>query len=187
MSLSFAQSDSIVRQLGIKLHSTMKRAELEDKLKSTSPFAITSKIPTSRIVDNAIIKGEMNIAPVQANVVRGFFGGVRGVSVRGGDGRGRIETTVQFDTIYKCPVTGQEFRREDMESHKRNLESEVKWYVEDKLKTTIAENDSMTLKIRIATDGMVFMIEREQIEKLLSPELQGIEFAKALSKFKEKK
>lgn len=186
MSMLAQREATSLELLLMKLHSTVKRGELEKEFNSTSPYAVTTKQPTSRIVDNAITKGDWHTSPVHSSVSRGFFGGVKDVRVSGGDGRGSIDTKVQFDEIFKCPVTGREFLQKDLDQYKHNLRREVDDYVTEKLKTAAVESSPMTLDIRIATDGMIFNIPEEAIEKLLSRELEGLEFARVLAKYKEK-
>lgn len=167
-----------------KLHATIKRSQLEKKFESKSPYAVTSQTPTSRLVDNAITKGSWRTSPINTSAQHGIFGKMRIVRVGGGESNGSIDTTVQFDEIFMCPVTGREFLKKDLDDYKKGLENELRHYVDGMVYTSQFEVQPLKDEARIATDGMVFEISVSSIDKLLDVELQGIEFIKEIKKYK---
>jgi len=148
--------------------------EFRDKHKkeyeTTSPYATTTKLPTLRIVDNPIItgKGHTNSISSHSTVYRGFFGGVKGVanSVSGGGGNWNIDTEVQFDKIYLCPVTNREFTDGDMDEYFKNLNMQKRNEVEDKLKVFRYQNTVGSNSWEIFAGGKEYILTQEELEKL---------------------
>lgn len=109
----------------------------KERFESTSPYAVTNELPTLRVVDNAIQtgKGDPISIGTSSNVVRGFFGGVKGVinNTKGSGGGWKLDTKVQFDKVYMCSVTNREFTDEDMEKYMKGLRREGREYAENKV------------------------------------------------------
>ena len=146
------------------------RDEHKKEYKSTSPYAITTKIPTLRIVDNPIITGEGHTDSISSHstVYRGFFGGVKGVanSVSGGGGNWNLDTKVQFDKIYLCPVTNREFTDKDMDNYLHKLNNQRRKYVESKLEDFRYQYIIGYNSFEIIAGGKEYILTQEEIEGL---------------------
>jgi hypothetical protein len=125
------------------------REQNKDHFTTKSPYAITTEQPTSRLVDNPITKGSWSCSGPQVSVERGFFGGIKDVSVEGGGRGGNIDTTVQFDEIFLCPVTHREFLTKDLDDYFEELRKEQDCYAWQKTRKKIngAHIDSNTLNV----------------------------------------
>jgi hypothetical protein len=74
--------------------------------KSTSPYAVTDKVASSRI----------SITPVTYTAMNPM------------NGHEYIDTDIERETIFKCPVTNKEFRAEDLSRYTEKVFNEAKRY-----------------------------------------------------------
>ena len=127
----------LVKMAILKRYANEFREANKERYKTTSPYALTTKLPQLRIVDNAIQtgKGDPIHVSTSSHAIRGFFGGVKGVvnNTSGGGGGWKLDTKVQFDKVYMCPVTNREFTDDDMETYKDHLHQECRMFAENKL------------------------------------------------------
>lgn len=137
---------SPIQILYAKRYAEEYRKRHKEEYYSLSPYAPTSKTPTMRIVDNAIITGSGYTDEITSTDHYGFFGGYQGSSQSGGGGSWEINTEVQFDRIYLCPVTGQEFLASDLKEY-RNIQFEKlrEW--------SLAQVDKLRIREDFGVDG----------------------------------
>jgi hypothetical protein len=124
----------------------------EARYKSTSPWAVTTELPKLRVVDNAITKGEGYTSPGKSHtrVVRtGIFRKQAVTEQSGSGGSWKLDTTVQFDKIFMCPVTGREFTDADLKAYKDALHQECEDFARDKADGIEYYSDPATLNIVI--------------------------------------
>jgi len=163
----------MVKKAILKRYAEEFRKANINRYESTSPYAVTTKLPELRIVDNAIHtgKGDPISISTSSHVIRGFFGGVKGVvnNTHGGGGGWKLDTMVQFDKIYMCPVTHREFTDEDMQDYKDRLYNECRAYAENKLNSETLEifTNPGTLDISIRIGNNVENYSQEAFYKLI--------------------
>lgn len=151
-----------IERLAKEYHETHK-----DEYETTSPYALTRKLPTLRIVDNVLTSGSGHTDPISSHstVIRGFFGGVKGISSRssGGGGRWEVDSKVQFDKVYLCPETGREFTDADMEKYREQLRNRCRYAVEDRLKDFRVEQQIGFDGFLVSYDGRTDKVLREAV------------------------
>lgn len=161
-SITARPSPTPIEMFVIKLFVKQFWGEHKKERESTSPFAVTNKVASRRIVDNPITKGSWTISPVHSSVSRGFFGGIKGFSASGGGGGGSIDTKVQFDNINLCPITGKEFLDSELQEYKDRLSSQCKYWAKKQIDdTSITQNlGTMQYVVRFS-DGKIKYYEAD--------------------------
>lgn len=157
---------SPIEILYIKRYSKLYREDHKAEYYSTSPYAPTDKTARMRIVDNAITKGHGHTDEVSSTNHYGFFGGFKGSSLSGGGGDWEIDTEVQFDRIYLCPVTGKEFLEKDLSEHKSSQLAKLKDWVEEQMRNTRFATDFGLDGWKVTdSKGITTTHYREQVER----------------------
>lgn len=139
----------------------------EKEIKSTSPYAVTDKLPKMRVVDNPIISGKGHTDSISSHstVYRGFFGGVKGVanSVSGGGGNWKLDTEIRFDHISMCPVTGREFTDEELEKYHEKWISDVTSFAKNELHYLKYSEDMINQSVKFSHTIGEFKFGREEL------------------------
>lgn len=161
--------------------------EHEAEINSTSPYAVTDKTPTMRIVDNPITEGSWRVSPVHSSVSRGFFGGVRDVTISGGGGGGSMTTKVQFDRISMCPVTKREFTDADLERYHKDWMYQVESFAKDNVKALKCSTDPISMSIIIQHYGDTWKLSHEQLVNLQMDHMGNDDLFRFLDKLREEK
>jgi len=117
----------------------------KDRFESTSPFAVTKEIPSMRIDSSPIITGGS-----------GWF-----------KGQIWIDTQVQQEKIYLCPVTHQEFTAKDIDEYKEGLRDEAMQYAKNKVGTISYSFDHATLNVVINTKDKRYVYTSTEFNDLL--------------------
>jgi hypothetical protein len=165
-SLTSVMRESYVERMFAAYFARKFYIEHRAEAESTSPYAVTDKIPTMRIVDNPITKGQGHISSVHSSVTRGFFGGIKGFSASGGGGSWELDTKVQFDHISMCPVTGREFTDAELKKHHDDWDYRIESHGRTEAKQLTHYEDPGTGTITFRYYQIGFRFNREDLEDL---------------------
>lgn len=140
--------------------------EHKDEINSTSPYAVTDKLPKMRVVDNPITKGSWQVSALHSTDHYGIFGGYKGSSVSGGGGGGSIDTKVQFDHISLCPVTGREYTDEELKKYHDDWHYAVERHGRREAEQLTLERELDTNNTRVRYYSAEFRFSQEDLESL---------------------
>lgn len=150
MAITFtSMSDYILKFYYMKRSAERFREDNKARFKTTSPWAITTELPTLRIANNVLTNG------------RGYTG-------KGGQGRWRLDSKVQFDKVYLCPETSREFTDDDLKRYYDNLYLEQEAFARESVDGAMFTRDPSTLNMVVRfKDGTVETLPLELIEELV--------------------
>lgn len=117
------------------------------RFESKSPYAVTDKDAGVRIVDNVILKGHGFLSTIKTKTQIVKRKPITDVS--GGGGSWNLDSKVQFDKIYTCPVTKREFTQEDLSLYWANLRQEQKNYAAARVNFIECWNNPATRSIHV--------------------------------------
>lgn len=169
-----------------RLYAYQYYEEHRAEINSTSPYAVTDKLPELRVVDNAITKGSWSVDALSSTDHYGFFGGYKGSSTSGGGGGGSVDTTVQFDHVNMCPVTHREFTDEELKKYHEKWLDDVRNYARHEAEHIRWWEDFDTNKLKVAWHGGIASFGYEELENLYKVYTGGKELEEIVAKATEK-